>query len=95
MAPQLTLYTPAGVLIASNLNGWSNAPVAATSSPIAASSIQPATAAVMANVGAFALTAGSADTAMLVTLPAGGYTAQVAGAGGSTGVSLIEVYEAP
>jgi hypothetical protein len=93
--PQLTLYTPAGVLIASNLNGWSNAPVVSATSPIAAASIQPATAAVMANVGAFALTPGSADTAMLVTLPAGGYTAQVSGANSSTGISLIEVYEAP
>jgi hypothetical protein len=83
------------VLIASNLNGWSNAPVVSASSPIAAASIQPASAAVMANVGAFALTPGSADTAMLVTLPAGSYTAQVAGANSSTGVSLIEVYEAP
>jgi hypothetical protein len=93
--PQLTLYSAGGVLIASNLNGWSNPPVVGPSSPVAASSIQPATAAAMANAGAFALAAGSSDTAMLVTLPSGSYTAQIAGANTSVGISLIEVYEAP
>jgi hypothetical protein len=30
---------------------------------------------------------------MLVTLPPGAYTAEVAGASGDTGISLVEVYE--
>ncbi len=38
---------------------------------------------------------GSADSALLVTLPPGAYTAQVSGASGDTGVALIEVYEVP
>ncbi len=46
-------------------------------------------------VGAFALTEGSRDSALLVTLPPGAYTIQVAGAGGTTGVALVEVYEVP
>ena len=49
-----------------------------------------------ASVGAFAwnvLT--SIDSALLVTLPPGGYTAQVSGALGDTGVALVEVYEVP
>src|SRR4051812_47677994 len=44
-------------------------------------------------VGAFPLTAGSRDAALLATLAPGSYTAQVSGVGGGTGVALIEVYE--
>ena len=37
----------------------------------------------------------SADSAILVTLPPGAYTAQVSGASGDTGVALVEIYEVP
>jgi cyclophilin family peptidyl-prolyl cis-trans isomerase len=43
----------------------------------------------------FALDAGSKDAGLLVTLPPGGYTAQLSGVGATTGVGLIEVYEVP
>jgi hypothetical protein len=43
--------------------------------------------------GAFALDAGSKDAALLVTLPAGVYSAVVNGANNTTGVALVEVYE--
>jgi len=46
-------------------------------------------------VGAFALAEGSRDSALLVTLPPGAYTIQVAGTNNSTGVALVEVYEVP
>ena len=46
-------------------------------------------------VGAFALGAGSRDAVILINLPPGIYTAQLTGAGTSTGVGLIEVYEVP
>ena len=47
-------------------------------------------------VGAFALTSGSKDAALMVTLNAGSsYTAQVKGADGGTGEALVEVYELP
>jgi len=46
-----------------------------------------------AEVGAFGLPAGSADSAILITLPSGNYTVEVAGANGSSGVALVEVYE--
>jgi hypothetical protein len=46
-------------------------------------------------VGAFPLPAGSRDAAMIVTLPPGIYGAQVTGAGTSTGVALVEVFEVP
>jgi len=47
----------------------------------------------MQSVGAFALTAGSADSAIVVTLPPGNYTAILSGIGGTTGTGLAEVYE--
>jgi hypothetical protein len=50
---------------------------------------------VFASVGAFALATQSRDAAMVATLPPGTYTAQVSGAGGTTGVALVEVYEVP
>ena len=45
--------------------------------------------------GAFALPATSRDSALLVTLSPGSYTAQVSGAGGTTGIALVELYEMP
>jgi uncharacterized protein (DUF1800 family) len=77
VAPVLSLYDSNGNLIQSN-QGWGTG---------------NATAAIMASVGAFPLAAGSADSALVATLPAGAYTAQVTGAGGTTGVALLEVYE--
>ena len=52
-----------------------------------------AVAAAAARVGAFPFPAGSADAAVLVTLPAGAYSAVVEGAGGATGTGLVEAYE--
>ncbi|HEY1765655.1 MAG TPA: immunoglobulin domain-containing protein [Opitutaceae bacterium] len=49
-----------------------------------------------AQVGAFAWSSASSnDSAILITLPPGAYTAQVSGASGDTGISLVEVYEVP
>ncbi|MFM8617532.1 MAG: immunoglobulin domain-containing protein [Opitutaceae bacterium] len=50
---------------------------------------------VFSSVGAFALNPGSADAAVVVTLPPGAYTAKVSGANRGTGVALVEVYELP
>jgi hypothetical protein len=46
-----------------------------------------------ASVGAFALPSGSADSALILTLQPGNYTVQVAGANGTTGIALAEVYQ--
>jgi hypothetical protein len=47
-----------------------------------------------ADVGAFSWgSAATADSAILVTLPPGAYTAEVSGASGDTGLSLVEVYD--
>jgi len=75
--PQLTLFNSDGVAIGTN-TGWGGGATLSTA---------------FTRVGAFQLTAGSADSAMLVTLPPGAYTVQVSGANNTTGVGLIEVYE--
>jgi hypothetical protein len=54
-----------------------------------------ADAAAFAAAGMGALTAGSKDSALLVTLEPGIYTLQVNGAAGTSGVGLVELYEAP
>jgi sugar lactone lactonase YvrE len=41
------------------------------------------------------LTAGAADSEVLLTLPPGGYTAEVTGADGGTGVALCAIYQLP
>ncbi|QYM77934.1 S8 family serine peptidase [Horticoccus luteus] len=53
----------------------------------------PALSAAAEAVGAFTLGQGGKDSALLVTLPAGVYTAQVSGVGGTTGVALVEIYD--
>lgn len=86
----LTLSNSSGA-IATN-TGWSNAPVSG-SSAAGGIVIQPLTAALSAKVGAFALKAGSGDSAIVATLPPGAYTAGIAGASNSTGIALMEIYE--
>ncbi len=56
----------------------------AASGEIAAAAVQ---------TGAFPFAAGSADAAVLVTLPPGAYSAVVEGARGTTGIGLMEAYE--
>jgi hypothetical protein len=46
-----------------------------------------------AQVGAFALPAGSADSALVLNLEPGAYTVQVKGKNSATGVAIVEVYE--
>lgn len=77
--PELILFGPGGVRFGEN-NDWG--------STVALSNAFQA-------VGAFGLTAGSRDAALLVTLPPNSYTVDVKGVGGTTGSALIEVYEVP
>jgi hypothetical protein len=90
--PELDLYDVNDALIATNI-GWGNASVAGPST--IAAGLQPATSAVFNETGAFALPSGSADSAMVVTLPPGEYTAQIKGVNGTTGVALVEIYNVP
>lgn len=50
---------------------------------------------VSSQIGAFALTANSKDSVLLLTLLPGLYTAQLSGADGGSGIGLLEVYEVP
>ena len=78
--PSLALFDGTGIEVASN-TGWST-------------SADPAlVASTASSVGAFPLQSGSADCALIVSLPAGAYTVHVSGVGNSTGVALAEVYE--
>jgi hypothetical protein len=78
--PTVTVFNSAGTSVASNTGWGSNANAAEVAT-------------VSSQVGAFALASGSADSALLASLAPGSYTAQLSGAGSSTGVGLVEVYE--
>jgi hypothetical protein len=75
----LTLFNAAGTPIATNA-GWGGG--ADLSS-------------LFTLVGAFALSPTATDDALVATLPAGNYSAQVSGVGGTTGVALVEIYVVP
>lgn len=79
--PQLVILRGTDV-VATNDDWWRND---------GAQSLPP----VFGLVGAFALAPQSRDAALVVALPPGQYTAQISGAGGTTGVALVEVYEVP
>jgi hypothetical protein len=90
-SPSLALYDGNGNLIAQN-ERWGT-PVSVGGYSAAANALSIASAAVAA--GAFPLTAGSNDSAVLVTLTPGAYTAVVSGVGAATGVALVEIYRMP
>jgi uncharacterized delta-60 repeat protein len=76
--PELTLYSSSGSVIAQNTGWGDSATIAAT----------------FAQVGAFALSPGSADSAIVISLEPGPYTVQVFDASGVGGTVLLEVYDA-
>jgi alpha-tubulin suppressor-like RCC1 family protein len=78
--PILTLFDSTGTAIASN-TGWNQSP---NDSDIRSASIA---------AGAFAFPENSADSAMLIRLLPGSYTAQVTGVNNTTGTTLIETYD--
>ncbi len=77
-ATRLQIYNAAGALLASN-EGWSSVTAAAPTA---------------ATTGAFPLAAGSADSAAVLALAPGNYTAQVFDPRGGGGVALAEIYDA-
>jgi len=90
IGPTLSAFGVSGVLPDPQLNVYSSA-----GALVAANDNwnDPACSTVAAAVGAFALSPGSRDAAVVVTLPPGAYTLIVAPNGGS-GVALAEVYDA-
>jgi hypothetical protein len=89
--PVLKIYDANSSVIAQNDN-WGT-PQAVTATQVAATSTEIAAAGTA--TGAFALAAGSRDAAVVITLAPGAYTAEVAGAAGSTGAALVEIFEFP
>jgi streptogramin lyase len=76
--PELELYNSSNVAIGENYGWAGDAEIAAEA----------------ASVAAFPWTSTTSnDSALLVTLAPGSYTAQVAGASGDSGIALLEVYE--
>jgi DNA-binding beta-propeller fold protein YncE len=78
--PALTIHNSSGAVIYSD-TGWGSNPVLlkAAASAYAQPVLQP----------------DSADSEVLLTLPPGGYTAEIAGADGGTGVALCAIYQLP
>ena len=75
--PTLTVFDASGRVLASN-TGWADDSQVAEAAAV---------------VGAFPFPAGSADCALLIHLEPGAYTVEIAGAAGTTGVALAELYE--
>jgi hypothetical protein len=87
--PVLTLYDAKQAVVAKNDNWGTPQPIDASQVVASAADIAIADTA----AGAFALTSGSADSAILITLKPGAYSAVVTGANGETGAAMVEIYE--
>jgi hypothetical protein len=90
-APLLSVYGSNGNMLAQN-QSWGT-PLTVSQGQTAASASTIAAAA--ASVGAFSLAAGSNDSALILNLAPGAYTAQLSGVNGVTGTAMIEIYELP
>jgi probable HAF family extracellular repeat protein len=77
--PQLTLVNPATGAVIATATAWGG------SSTLSG---------VFASVSAFPLATGSADSAVVETLPVGSYTSTVAGVNSTSGIALAEIYDA-
>jgi hypothetical protein len=77
--PELTLQNPSsGAVLAKNTSWGGDSEITNTA----------------ASVGAFSWSVPTShDSALLITLPPGNYTAAAAGETGDTGVAIVEVYE--
>jgi hypothetical protein len=78
--PQLQVYNSSSVLLASNAGWGGNAQIVAAGNLVYDYAWN---------------NAGSADSAVLITLPPGNYTAQASSISGSAGTTLVEVFEIP
>jgi hypothetical protein len=95
VSPLLSLLdtaNPANLITVNS--GWQNAPSAPAGLWARVVAPSDASTSDFDQVGAFGLSPGSSDSAIKVTLPTGGYTAEVTGLSGGTGIALAEVYDA-
>lgn len=89
VGPTLTQYGVSGVFVDPKLQLWSGGVMFAENDNWKTTDISSFT-----SVGAFPLTSGSADAAIVTTLTAGAYSTPVTGPAGAEGVVLIECYDA-
>jgi hypothetical protein len=79
--PELTLQNPSTQAVIAANDGWGGNPeISSTAVAVHAFAWNDPT---------------SHDSALLITLPPGAYTAAATGASGDTGVAIVEVYEVP
>ena len=88
--PALTAFNVPGALADPVINVYSGNAVIANNDDWT----DPQVVAQGSALGAFALTPGAKDAALVGTIPSGGYTVQLTGKAGATGVGLVEVYDA-
>jgi inosine/xanthosine triphosphate pyrophosphatase family protein len=86
-------YNIAGALVAPRLDLYRGTTLIATNTNVNSSTDAASIQAAAAKAGAFAFAPNAADSALLVTLAPGLYSAQVSGADGGSGVALVEVYD--
>ena len=93
--PVLTISDASGQTVCST-TGWGNNSIITAGPGMSTEngeSDAPATSEKFIEVGAFSLIPDSADAALIISLPAGLYTAHVSGVNGETGVAMLEIYE--
>lgn len=92
--PVLTVYDGSSRMMGENM-GWTTAPTTATGAGASTiqATMQSANMGMMSSLGAFAPTSTS-DSALMMTVPAGGYTTIVSGNANATGLVLAECYDA-
>jgi hypothetical protein len=97
VGPGLTAFGVAGVLADPHLRVFRDSTLVAENDNWSAVATEAtANAAAAGLTGAFALTSGSSDSVLLLTLAPGAYTAQVGAADNAgTGIALVEIYEVP
>lgn len=91
IGPTLTAFAVPGALAAPKLDLYGNGALMQSGTAWGGSA---ALTTMFNSVGAFPLDAGSKDAAFVPTLPGGSYTAQATGIDGTTGVALLELYDA-
>ena len=94
LGPALSALGVSDVLANPQLKAFSGSTVIATNDDWGTSANVTQLISTMAGVGAFPLTTNSLDAVLLTDLNGGGYTVHVTGAGGATGVALMELYDA-
>lgn len=95
VGPGLATFGVTGFLADPQLKVYSGSTVIGTNDNWESGGNAAQLAAVFTQVGEFPLTAGGKDAALLLALPPGAYTVHLSGVSNTTGVALIEIYEAP